>query len=56
MARQVKNRVHLSDRFKAVKQYAKTYEVAPHTGAWIETDSFENGVTGYRRTPHGCVD
>lgn len=27
MARQVKNRVHLSDRFKAVKQYAKTYEI-----------------------------
>ena len=30
--------------------------VAPHTGAWIETDIKSACFWARRRTPHGCVD
>ena len=31
--------------------------VAPHTGAWIETEKHGLDLRdGSRRTPHGCVD
>ena len=31
-------------------------QVAPHTGAWIETPAAIESLENFGRTPHGCVD
>ena len=48
-------------RVRGLKQAAKkaidaNEEVAPHTGAWIETHSEPMPCSSAGRTPHGCVD
>ena len=57
---QLQDRLSHPTRVRGLKQKLwcarRDSNVAPHTGAWIETNFTVNDYTEDCRTPHGCVD